>query len=116
MCVCVCVCVCCHAMEATKTHTDTHTHTHTHTRTRTHAHTHTHKQVSACNGGYHDMSGMAFTDAAAQINRHRPHILVNLDGWTSAPLINEIVILTPAPVQVNLRTHIRKPKKTHECA
>ncbi len=71
--------------------------------------------MSACNGGYHDMSGMAFTDAAAQINRHRPHILVNLDGWTSAPLINEIVILTPAPVQVNLRNHIRKPENTHDC-
>lgn len=34
------------------------------------------------------------------INRDGPNILINLDGWTSAPLINEIFIMAPAPVQV----------------
>jgi len=59
------------------------------------------QMLDACNGGFHDISDVAFTDAAASINQQRPHVLVNLDGWTSAPLINEIIILAPAPVQVN---------------
>ena len=61
------------------------------------------QMLRACDAGFHDMSGVAFTDIARRINEARPHVLVNLDGWTSAPLINEIVILTPAPVQLSFK-------------
>ena len=65
---------------------------------------HWHTQlVAACASGFHDISGVAFTDAAQRINEARPHILINLDGWTSAPLINEIISLQPAPVQLNFK-------------
>lgn len=57
--------------------------------------------VESCHGGFHDISAAAFSDGAVQINDHRPHVLINLDGWTSAPLINEIFMLQPAPVQVD---------------
>ena len=49
------------------------------------------------------MSAKAFNEVAEQINEERIHVLINLDGWTSAPLINEIITLMPAPVQINFK-------------
>jgi protein O-GlcNAc transferase len=59
--------------------------------------------AQVCKGGFHDVSKDSFDAAAAKINDAGTHIAVNLDGWTSAPTINEIFILKPAPSSVNFK-------------
>ncbi|EKX47531.1 hypothetical protein GUITHDRAFT_69463, partial [Guillardia theta CCMP2712] len=61
------------------------------------------KMKAECKGGYLDLSSTAFYETASAINREQPHVLINLDGWTSAPLINEIFILSPAPIQLSFK-------------
>jgi len=61
------------------------------------------KMVDACDGNFFDVSGVSYSAAAARINEERPNILINLDGWTSAPLINEIFILQASPIQLNFK-------------
>ncbi len=56
-----------------------------------------------CKGGFYDVSKDTFDAAATKINDAGIHIVVNLDGWTSAPTINEIFILKPAPSSVNFK-------------
>lgn len=55
---------------------------------------------AACKGGFHDVSSVPFSEAARQVNAVRSHIAVNLDGWTSAPHINEMFAMKPAPLSV----------------
>jgi len=71
------------------------------------------KMVSACDGNFHDISALSYSAAALAINHDGPNVLVNLDGWTSAPLINEIFILAPAPVQVGDAKSTRVPPPRH---
>eukprot|EP00960_Hanusia_phi_P019685 581338-Hanusia_phi.AAC.2 len=61
------------------------------------------KMRTECRGGFFDLSSTAFYETASAINREQPHVLINLDGWTSAPLINEIFILSPAPIQLSFK-------------
>ena len=56
-----------------------------------------------CKGGFYDVSKHTFDAAAAKINEAGVNIVVNLDGWTSAPTINEIFILKPAQSSVNFK-------------
>ena len=69
------------------------------------------KMVSACDGNFHDISALSYSAAALAINHDGPNVLVNLDGWTSAPLINEIFILAPAPVQVGQEDRAPPPRR-----
>jgi predicted O-linked N-acetylglucosamine transferase (SPINDLY family) len=56
-----------------------------------------------CKGGFHDVSKDTFDAAASKINEAGVNIVVNLDGWTSAPTINEIFILKPARSSLNFK-------------
>jgi predicted O-linked N-acetylglucosamine transferase (SPINDLY family) len=60
-------------------------------------------RVQVCKGGFYDVSKDTFDAAASKINDAGINIVVNLDGWTSAPTINEIFILKPAQSSVNFK-------------
>ena len=57
----------------------------------------------ACKGGFYDISKDTFDAAASKINDAAINIVINLDGWTSAPTINEIFILQPAQSSANFK-------------
>jgi predicted O-linked N-acetylglucosamine transferase (SPINDLY family) len=59
--------------------------------------------AQACKGGFYDISKDTFDAAASKINDAVINIVVNLDGWTSAPTINEIFILKPAQSSANFK-------------
>ncbi len=59
--------------------------------------------MQVCQGGFYDVSKDTFDAAASKINGAGINVVVNLDGWTSAPTINEIFILKPAQSSVNFK-------------
>ena len=57
------------------------------------------KLVAAC-GAFADLSTLSVTASCSEINAHRVHVLVNLDGWTSLGRTNEIFVCGVAARQL----------------
>ena len=58
-----------------------------------------------CHGGLDDLSDMPTDAAAARVNRHGVHILVDLNGWMPGHRA-AVLALSPAPVQMGYKNYV----------